>query len=210
MDTAQLVIPELEFSQLPGLRNHDVVLFGNIVKLRPLTEDDWGYLLPWCNDPDVMALGNQGGFKSATTEDVQAHYRHASTRAYCFMLEAEDRPIGECRLQEMDLARIIGDYPDQQIHRIDVMIGEKHLWGHGYGSEAIRLLTRFGFEIENSHAIFAVDILNRNIRSIRAFRRNGFHSYSPRRRPAVASADRGIDLVINRSEYETLAITALA
>jgi hypothetical protein len=32
--------------------------------------------------------------------------------------------------------------------RIDLMIGEKRLWGRGLGTDTIRTLTRFGLEEE--------------------------------------------------------------
>ena len=53
------VIPELKFRSghsVPILNEHDVVLRGHRVLLRPMTEGDWDYLLKWNNDPEVMEL----------------------------------------------------------------------------------------------------------------------------------------------------------
>jgi hypothetical protein len=39
----------------PGaLRPHAVTLRGERVVLRPMTEGDWGVLLRWNNDPEVL------------------------------------------------------------------------------------------------------------------------------------------------------------
>jgi hypothetical protein len=35
------------------LRQHSVVLYGNRITLRPMTEHDWDILLKWNNDPDL-------------------------------------------------------------------------------------------------------------------------------------------------------------
>ena len=46
----------------------------------------------------------------------------------------------------MNLQRILDQFPDKDCRRIDLMIGEKQLWGRGIGTEVIRMLTEFGFE----------------------------------------------------------------
>ena len=59
------VIPELEYSRdhdVVQLQVHDVVLQGECVTLRPMTEDDWGLLLAWNNDPEVMERVESDGF----------------------------------------------------------------------------------------------------------------------------------------------------
>ena len=38
----------------------------------------------------------------------------------------------------MNLQRIVAQFPDKDLRRIDLMIGEKELWGCGYGTEGNR------------------------------------------------------------------------
>lgn len=52
-------------------------------------------------------------------------YRSVSQNAYCFIIEYDSDPIGECWLQKMNLKRIINKFPDCDCRRIDIMIGEK-------------------------------------------------------------------------------------
>ena len=54
------------------------------------------------------------------------------------------------------------------------MIGEKHMWGQGYGSDTISVLTRFGFEDEGVDLIFACGVADYNPRSRRAFEKIGY------------------------------------
>lgn len=173
MDT---VIPELQPTpeRRPAvMQAHDVTLRGGAVTLRPMGEGDWEDLLRWNNDPAVMELADHNPFEETTLADLQTIYRWISTHAYCFVMEVAGNPIGECWLQQMNLQRIVAQFPAKDLRRIDLMIGEKDLWGRGYGTEAIGLLVDFGFQKEEADAIFAL-VAADNERSRRAFQKNGF------------------------------------
>ena len=170
------VIPDLEYKSDHGiarLETHDVFLHGDHVTLRPMTECDWVLLLDWNNDPEVMEYADHDDFEPRTLEEIQSIYRWISTHAYCFIMEVEGRAIGECWLQRMNLRRIVDQFPDKNLWRIDLMIGVKELWGRGYGSEAIRLLADFGFGCAGSDAIFGLVSVG-NPRSVGAFQKCGF------------------------------------
>jgi RimJ/RimL family protein N-acetyltransferase len=128
-------------------------------------------------------------------EEVKAIYRGVSQTSYYFMIKFQGKPIGECQLQEMNLARILDRYPGLDCRRIDIMIGEKSLWGHGLGTEAIGLLTRFGFDREHADAIFGCDIADTNPRSRRAFEKNGYVVDGVYATPSENKAARTYDLV---------------
>ena len=170
------VVQELQFSRehhVSRLQTHDVYLSGDHVRLRPMTEDDWGILLEWNNDPEVMEYADHGEFKPSTLGEMQAIYRWIATHAHCFIIEVAGHPTGECWLQRMNLRRIVNQFPGRDLRRIDLMIGEKELWGRGYGTEAIDLLVKFGFSHESVDATFGI-VSADNVRSIRAFQKCGF------------------------------------
>lgn len=73
----------------------------------------------------------------------------------------------------MNIERISHAHPDLDCRRIDIMIGEPRFWGRGIGTEAIRLLVRFGFERQPADLIFGFVSLD-NLRSLAAFRKAGF------------------------------------
>ena len=174
------VMPELEYKSHPPvarLQTHDVYLRGDHVTLRPMTEDDWGFLLKWNNDPEVMEYADHDGFKPSTLGEVQGIYRWISTHAHCFIIEVEGYPFGECWLQRMNLRRIVDQFPGENLKRIDLMIGEKELWGRGYGTETIALLVNFGFRDVGADAIFGI-VSADNARSLRAFHKCGFSRHA--------------------------------
>ena len=117
------------------LRVHDVRLVGPRVVLRPMTEPDWDVILAWNNDPDVLYFSDGDDVRSRTLDEVHRIYRSVCSRAFCFIIEYEDRPIGECWLQEMNLQRIFKRYPGRDLRRIDIAIGEPQRWGRGLGTE---------------------------------------------------------------------------
>ena len=177
------VIPELRYKgdhEVAQLQTHGVHLHGDRVTLRPMTEDDWATLLKWNNDPEVMKYADHDEFEPTTLGDVQSIYRWISTHARCFMIQVDGRPIGECWLQRMNLRRIVDQFPGKDLRRIDLMIGEKELWGRGYGTEAIALLVALGFTCEAADAIFGV-VSADNTRSLRAFQKCGFTRHAAMR-----------------------------
>ena len=193
------VIEELRFCRdhkIARLQTHRVTLLGQLVTLRPLMEADWDLLLKWNNDPEVMAHADANDFEETTKQEVQAMYRWISTHAFCFVMEVEGRPIGECWLQRMNLQRIVDQFPREDLRRIDLAIGEKRLWGRGYGTDAIDLLVEFGFREESASAIFGL-VSADNGRSLRAFQKNGFRLHA-----VVQDEDGtlGHDLVVRRTD----------
>ena len=77
------------------LRAHDIVLHGNLVTLRPLTEEDWDVLLRWNSDPDVLYFADGEDVSSYDLPTVQSIYRTVSQNAFCFIIELGGQPIGE-------------------------------------------------------------------------------------------------------------------
>ena len=194
------------------LRQHDVALEGQTprgvsVRLRPMTEGDWDILFKWNNDPKVLYYSEGDDVTGYTLEDVQDLYRGVSSNAFCFVIEADGKPIGECWLQRMNLERILADsehplkYPDLDCRRVDLMIGEKQVWGQGIGTEVIRLLTEFGFAKEGADRIFGCDVVDYNIRSRKAFQRVGYEIISRIEHEPGGKAEYGCDLVLTKEMF---------
>lgn len=164
------------------LRQHDVVLEdltsrGLHVKLRPMTEDDWDILHAWNSDPEVLYFSEGDDVTGRTLQDVQMIYRGVSANAFCFIIEADSHPVGECWLQRMNLDEILAKHPRKDCRRIDLTIGEKSFWGKGIGTAVISLLTGFGFVKEKADLIFACHIADYNQGSLRVFKKLGYEDY---------------------------------
>jgi RimJ/RimL family protein N-acetyltransferase len=155
------------------LREHQVTLQGERVLLRPMTEDDWETEAMWETDPEIIHWADTGLATSRTLEEVKKIFCKVSQHAYCFIIELDGKPIGDGWLQEMNLARVLRRYPGRDCRRIDLVIGEKELWGRGLGADTIRTLTRFAFEREKADIVFAV-IGDYNERSQSAFMKSGY------------------------------------
>lgn len=177
------------------LQTHEIVLEGDGVRLRPMTEDDWDLLIKWNNDPKVLFFWEGDDISGWALEDLQRVYRSISSAAYTFMMEAGGRVVGECWLQKMNLDRLLDRWPGKDLRRIDLSIGEKDLWNRGIGTEAIRLLARLGIE-QGAHAIFAVEVADNNPRSLRAFEKAGFQVCNKIKQPSGKKADVRYDLVL--------------
>ena len=162
---------------------HDVILCGGIenhaVTLVPLTDAHLPLLYRWNSDPEVLYWCEEDDVESNDEETVQMIYGHVSKHAFCFLIEVDGIPIGECWLQEMNLPYIRDRYPaGTDVRRIDMMIGEKQWWNKGIGTELVRMLCDFAFQQERVEVIscFCDDY---NQRSRRVFEKNGFtHVFS--------------------------------
>ena len=182
------------------LREHHVRLQSERVTLRPMTEDDWDILLKWNSDSEVLYYAEGDDVDSYSLAQIQGMYREVSQTAFCFIGEVEGRPIGECWLQEMNLDRILTRYADLDCRRIDLMIGEKGLWGKGLGTDIIRTLTRFGFVRQGADLIFG-GVADYNPRSLGAFRKAGYRIHSRIRQPPGGKAQYECDHVLTRERY---------
>ncbi|MDE2902961.1 MAG: GNAT family N-acetyltransferase [Chloroflexota bacterium] len=176
------------------LRTHEVTLRSGPVVLRPLTEDDWDLVVRWWNDPDIAYYADSNESKYSLSQ-VREIVRGISSKAYCFVIEFEGQPVGECWLQDMNLQRILDRNPGLDCRRVPLEI-EKAYWGRGIGTTVIRLLVEFGFETDGADAIFAMEIAGDNPRSRRAFEKSGFELYDTVEQPAGARASVSHDLVI--------------
>ncbi len=183
------------------LKEHDITLRSGNIVLRPMTEDDWDILHKWNSDPEVLyyADGNADGY---SLEMVKRIYRGVCRHAFCFMIEFEGRPIGECYLQKMNLERILEKMPIQDLRRIDIMIGEKEFWGKGIGTNAVRLLVELGFEKENADAIFGCGVSDYNVRSLKMFRKLGFEAHSEIEEKSKGGS-LAYDMILTESRYRS-------
>lgn len=169
--------------------------------LRPMAETDWSVLARWNSDAEVLWYSEGEDVSSYSLTDVKGIYRGVSQTGFCFIIELRGQAIGECWLQEMNLERILASYPELDCRRIDLTIGEKRFWGHGYGTETIGLLTRFGFEREDADLIFACGVADYNPRSRRAFERIGYCVSQCRENPPGAKVRYEYDLVLSKDDY---------
>jgi RimJ/RimL family protein N-acetyltransferase len=192
------------YSTRMELRQHDIILNGQQLVLRPMTEHDWDILLVWNNDPDVLYYVESDTVSSRTFEEIQALYRSVSQHAFCFIIESKGQQIGECWLQKLNLDRLLQKYPNADCRRIDLMIGERELWGRGIGTEVIRLLTTFAFEHEQADFVFGCEVADYNLASQKAFQKVGYQLSKNIQQASGAKARYCVDFVLSREDFNRL------
>jgi len=171
------------------------------IRLRPMTDKDWELLFLWNSDPEVLYFAEEDDITAYTLEEVKHLYCSVCAKAICFIIEADGLPIGECWLQEMNLERVLEKYPDLDVRRIDLAIGEKDHWNKGIGTTVIRMLTVFCFDQENADLIYEPGIADYNNRSLRAFQKSGYEIVDVLKGTPGGKARFLCDLVLTRDKF---------
>ena len=160
------------------IKTHEINLYAklknNYIRLRPLNDKHLPLLYKWNSDPEIVYWTDdlpEGEVYGK--EDINGIYNYVSNIAYCFLLEVNGEPIGECWLEEMNIQEVSDMYPNLNVKRIDMMIGEKDWWGKGIGSAIVGMLTDYAFEHDGVDIMHIVSVADDNIRSQRAFLKTG-------------------------------------
>jgi diamine N-acetyltransferase len=165
-----------------------VTLVGESIALGPLSHTYLPEYHRWLNDIEVMATYSLR-WTPKTWEATEQWYaelvRSSATVAFTLFQRATLRPIGFTALVNINHYHQIADF--------DIIIGEKSLWGQGYGTEATRLTAEYGFVALNLHSIM-LTVRSFNAGGIRAYERAGFRLFG-RRREARQMAGQRTDLL---------------
>jgi len=124
-------------------------LKGKNIYLRPLIDEDAeGDYHLWFNDEEVCR-GNSHHVLPHTKEKTRNYIRHAreTTDEFILAIALNDtgKHIGNIAFQEIN--------PVYRSADLTILIGDRSVWGKGYGLEAADLLLRHGFFTMNLHRI---------------------------------------------------------
>ncbi|PRY40309.1 GNAT family N-acetyltransferase [Umezawaea tangerina] len=140
-------------------------LSGDLVRLVPLVAEHAPDLFKGVNDPEVRRL--TGTHRVFTFEEVE---RHAATRA-----EQTDR-VDLTVLRAVD-GKVLGDIVLNDLDADNLSMGFRIALvaeqGRGYGTEAIRLLLRYAFDVVGLHRV-ELEVFDFNPRAIASYRKCGF------------------------------------
>ena len=154
-------------------------LTGEKVCLAPVGPDDAELWARWLNDLDVAVPLGDEAYALFTAEDqardiadIVARHDHVFT----IVERATDKPIGRCLL--------FGLNKTDRSTEVGIFIGEKECWGKGYGTEAMRLLLDYAFNLLNLHSVM-LGVFSFNDRAIRSYRSLGFKEIGRRRQARI-------------------------
>ncbi len=146
----------------------DVRLEGELVLLRPRVDDDLALFARWHGNPDVRHWLHMSEMPNQSLELERQRWqiaRNDPTRVSFVIETLEGVPIGNIVLIGVDVAHRRAE--------LGIAIGEKGDWGRGYGTDAIRVILRFAFEVLNLRRVELITDID-NERGIRAYEKCGF------------------------------------
>lgn len=147
------------------------MLIGELVTLRPVQRLDISYFLKWFNDPDVIQY--TGVYLPLTEMKEEKFIEELGTSSAAtttwFIIEVVEsdakKPIGAIVLNDINVK--------DHCARFAIVIGEKPFWSKGCGTEAAKLIIRYGFEQLNLRRISS-GVWSFNERSLRLHIKVGF------------------------------------
>ena len=174
------------------------ILSGDRVALRPVTEADHPAILRWQNDPEVAWWMDYE--RTFTLEDIHESEANAIVEGHPFLIDAGGRPIGRIGLN--------GFSERDGTCSLYIFIGERDVWSMGYGTDAMRLLLRWGFDAFDLYLVQLWSLAT-NARAIRAYEKVGFRVDGVLRERSLKSDGKRYDrtyMSITRDEFDRLVL----
>jgi RimJ/RimL family protein N-acetyltransferase len=142
-------------------------LIGDKLYLRPLERADAPFLTSYMNDPDVTRTLEARRPMSLQGEEAWIDSLCKSDREVVLgiVVKKTDRLIGATDLHEIRL--------QDRKAGFGIAIGAKDEWNKGYGSEATRLMLKYGFQTLNLHRI-VLRVYANNPHALRTYERAGY------------------------------------
>ena len=142
---------------------------GEKIFLRAFTREDLrGPMLHWTDDEEVTRYMYRG-WRPARIEELEAAYDRTidSDKDIEFAIcdKKTEAPVGIAGLHDIDW------FSRQAEFRI--MIGDKSIWGKGYGTETAKLLLAYAFEKLNLNRV-SLGVNAEDKRAIKCYEKAGF------------------------------------
>lgn len=144
------------------------MLTGELIRLRPLEPEDVDALWRWHNDPEVMRWLTADHPESLA--QIRKRFEEKKSNSY------ESVVFGIETVAVGTLIGVIGlrdARPEQGRAELDIYLGEKDHWGGGYGTDAMRVICRYGFDMMRLHMI-ALWVVAGNEAALHVYKKIGF------------------------------------
>ncbi len=145
------------------------IIRGERVWLRPAERADIPIFVRWLNDAETTSFLMQRAPLSQAAEEqwfermLQAQGKEHYIFVICLL--EDGRPIGTIGLHDVDGVNGNAEF--------GIFIGEKELWGRGYGTDALNAIVDFGFGELRLERIW-LEVWTENPRAQRSYEKAGF------------------------------------
>jgi len=143
---------------------------GKLVRLRAYEKSDLDSIMKWINDEEVTDFLGAGMLTypvSSITEEkfIESAAQSSDTKSFVIETLAEHKYLGGTAFHAINwLNRSAG---------LGITIGDKSYWGRGYGTDAMRVMMRLGFDKMNLHRLW-LHVYEYNARAIASYNKLGF------------------------------------
>lgn len=142
---------------------------GERIYLRKVTQADaTPAYVQWMNDQEVVQY-LESRFVVHTLEGIRDYIKKMENSAenilFGIFLKENKKHIGNIKIGPINREHKFAD--------VGIMIGDKSAWGKGYGTEAVKLATRYAFEKLGLHKLMAGCYAD-NIGSAKIFLKSGY------------------------------------
>lgn len=152
------------------------MIIGERVRFRGVEKADIPRFVAWLNDPEIL-------------QGILIHYPISQADEENWFERMLTHPADE-RVMAIDVKESTPDsqaeswkhvgswafnHIDWRVHAAEfgIIIGDKSYWNQGYGTDAVRLLVKHGFNTLNLNRIF-LEVFETNPRAIRVYEKAGF------------------------------------
>lgn len=139
---------------------------GNITKIRSLELNDLDVLFDWYNDHDFSywISGNWPLITLLRREEFEQKFYDEDNNRYA-ITDLKDNLIGTIGFDQVNIPA--------RSARLFIGIGQKELWGQGYGTDSLRTFINYLFNQWNFHRL-NVEIWEGNLRALSCYTGLGF------------------------------------
>ena len=140
---------------------------GKLVKLRAYEKSDADALFRWFSDEDVTRWLGPPNFRSRAHQEKFIELAQAAgDDAKYFAIETLDgKLVGDTGIRKIDWQSRKAEF--------FITIGEKQCWDKGFGTDALRVVSRLAFDKMNLNRLWLTAIAD-NSRAIRCYEKCGF------------------------------------
>lgn len=149
------------------------MIIGDQIRFRAIEKEDLPCFVRWLNDPEVrQGLCMRYPLSFAEEEEWFAKMikRPPQERPMAIEIQPESDKdtwvfVGNCGFFDVNW--------ENRSAEIGIHIGEKKYWNKGFGTKAMQLILKYGFESLNLHRLY-LRVFETNQRAIRSYQKAGF------------------------------------